>query len=143
MSLAIRRGTMEETATTFVTQSKYFSPAFNAAIFDGPIRIYFAQYQEAQALKLYFNFQERFGEVRKQARGIFKERGSTIFVMLYPNEETFELSFVGENEEGANREIAQEQFGTDFVVGVRGPLEDEVFEKLFVEMDRLVKAATA
>src|SRR5262245_9985253 len=83
---------MRETVS-FVTQSKYFSPVFNAAIFDGPIRIYFAQYQEAQALKLYFNFQQRFTELRKEARGIFKDRSRNIFVMLYPTEETFDLSF--------------------------------------------------
>ncbi len=133
---------------TFVTQSKYFSPAFNAAIFDGPIRIYFAQYQEAQALKLYFNFQERFADLRRQGRGIFKSRGRNIFVMLYPTEETFDLSFgalepraMGAGAEAANQGlIVSEQLGGDYVVGVRGPLEDALFESLCLEMDQIVRS---
>lgn len=130
-------------AVTYVTQSRFFTPAFNAAIFDGPIRIYFAQYQEAQALKLYFNLQERFGEIRRQARGIFKERGRNIFVLLYPNEETFDLSFSGEAAEDAilaPTAIAREKLGTDIVFGVRGPVEDEVYETLFEQMDAVVRA---
>ena len=135
---------MMETVT-YVTQSKYFSPAFNAAIFDGPIRIYFAQYQESQALKLYFNLQERFGEVRRQARGIFKERRRNIFVMLYPTDETFDLSFDGLTDgatdgspNGSTVGIISRTLGEDFVVGVRGPLEDENFEGLCLEIDKIV-----
>ena len=132
---------MRETVTTYVTQSKFFSPVFNAAIFDGPIRIYFAQYQEAQALKLYFNLQERFGEVRKQARGIFKERGRNIFVMLYPTAETFDGSFGERVEERAELcEVKCDSLGNDYVVGVRGPLEDNVYDILFNQMDDIVRA---
>jgi hypothetical protein len=142
---------MRETVT-FVTQSKFFSPAFNAAIFDGPIRIYFAQYQESQALKLYFNLQERFGDIRRQARGIFKDRERNIFVMLYPTEETFDLSFgpVEPRASGAGAEagiakftcaIASEQMGEDYVVGVRGPMEDDAFQVLCEEMDQIVQTA--
>jgi hypothetical protein len=140
-----------------VTQSRFFSPVFNAAIFDGPIRIYFAQFQEAQALKLYFNLQERFSEVRKNARGLFKERGQNIFVMMYPNEDTFDLSFAQENandpkptglgaEAGPGArpdarigtQIVRAKLGHDFVVGVRGPIDDEDLENLCREMDQIV-----
>ncbi len=118
---------------TYVTQSKFFSPAFNAAIFDGPIRIYFAQYQESQALKLYHNLQERFSEVRRQARGIFKSKGQNIFVMLYPTTESFDLSF-SDNAET----IGRDRLGVDYVLGVRGPLEDDIFDCLCLEMDTIV-----
>ncbi len=128
---------------TFVTQSRFFSPVFNAAIFDGPIRIYFAQFQEAQALKLYFNLQERFGDVRKQARGSFKARGQNIFVMMYPNEETFDLSFSDDPKPtGAGAEvgtqITRSRLGNDYVVGVRGPIDDQDLESLCREMDQIV-----
>lgn len=126
----------ESETVTYVTQSRYFSPVFNAAIFDGPIRIYFAQFQEAQALKLYHNLQERFSEVRKLARGLFKERGQNIFVMMYPNEETFDLCFAGEKA----AQIVRVKLGSDFVVGVRGPLEDEELETLCHELDEIVSA---
>ena len=139
----------------YVTQSKFFSPAFNAAIFDGPIRIYFAQYQEAQALKLYHNLQERFGDVRKHARGIFKERGRNIFVMLYPTDEVFDLAF-GDDEapgteslgKGAGAEagplslvrpmILQNRLGMDYVLGVCGPMEDQTLDSVCEKMEKIV-----
>ena len=142
---------MRETVS-YVTQSKYFSPAFNAAIFDGPIRIYFAQYQEPQALKLYFNLQQRFHDLRKAARGIFKNRERNIFVMLYPTDETFDLSFcdLEPQASGAGAEagvafqgmVVSEQIGENYVVGVRGPLEDN-FDQLLGEIDQIVRAAEA
>lgn len=191
---------MKETVT-YVTQSKFFTPAFNAAIFDGPIRIYFAQHQESQALKLYFNLQERYGDVRRNARAAFREKGCNIFVMLYPTEETFDHSFGDDAKlgSGAGAEagpilgtglvgvasgagaavgteaatgmspgaaadagvgtgaggradavvagvgpipiIAKDRLGADYVLGVRGPLEDEVFETLCQEMDGIVRTA--
>jgi hypothetical protein len=136
---------MRET-TTYVTQSKYFSPAFNAAIFDGPIRIYFAQYQEPQALKIYFNLQERFQEARKNAKGIFKDRARNIFVMLYPTDETFDLSF-GDTDitkgagAWAGKTIVKTRLGQDFILGVRGPVEEGEVEELLNELDVIVKAA--
>lgn len=138
----------EAEATTYVTQSRFFSPVFNAAIFDGPIRIYFAQFQEAQALKLYFNLQERFSDVRKQARGIFKERGQNIFVMMYPNVDTFDISFASDpHPTGAGAEagtqIVRTKLGHDFVVGVRGPIDDEDLENLCREMDQIVSSPLA
>ncbi len=139
---------MRET-TTYVTQSKYFSPAFNAAIFDGPIRIYFAQYQEPQALKIYFNLQERFQDARKNARGIFKDRARNIFVMLYPTSETFDLSFgegdlnKGAGAYAADRAIVKTRLGQDFVLGVRGPVEELELEELYAELDGIVKIAEA
>jgi hypothetical protein len=135
---------------TFVTQSKYFSPAFNAAIFDGPIRIYFAQYQEAAALKVYFHFQERYADLRRQASGIFKNRARNIFVMLYPTAETFDLSFgeveplaSGMGAEALPSAILCEQLGEDHVIGVRGPLEDSIINSLYLEVDQIVRSAEA
>jgi hypothetical protein len=150
----------EPTGNRYVTQSKFFSPAFNAAIFDGPIRIYFAQYQEAQALKLYHNLQERFGDVRKHARGIFKERGRNIFVMLYPTDEIFDVAFGDDRDtsdlgRGAGAEagahvqpqpvtspqILQDRLGEDFVLGICGPLEDEGLNIVCERMESIVHSA--
>lgn len=125
-------------AITYVTHSKYYSPAFNAAIFDGPIRIYFAQHQEAQALKLYFNLQERYGDVRREVRGRFREQGRNVFVMLYPSDELFEMSF-----DPKISLIGNERLGADYVLGVRGPLADEALENVCQEMDQIVRSVEA
>lgn len=125
--------------SSFITQSKYFTPAFNAAIFDGPIRIYFAQFQEAQALKLYFLFQERFAEIRNQNRSVFKDRSRNIFVMLYPTQETFEFSFGT----AAQSAIVVENFGTDFVVGVSGSFESAQCDSVCAEVENILHTTDA
>lgn len=104
---------------SFLTQSRFYSPAFNAAIFDGPIRIYFAQYQEALALKIYFELQENLKELYFDARESFKKNGAHIFLMLYPTSETFELSFEKQTES-----IVIDRLEDDYVVGVCGPTDE-------------------
>lgn len=113
-----------------LTQSRFYSPAFNAAVFDGPIRIYFAQHQEALALKVYFKLQQYLKDTYSVFRKSFKQHGQTIFLMLYPTQESFENSF---SEESKNTVIA-ERLGDDHVVGVRGPLDENDYEAVFAQV---------
>ena len=123
------------TETNYVTQTKYFSPAFNAAIFDGPIRIYFAQYQEAQAMKIYFDLQARFQNLRRESRQ-FKDRN--IFVMLYPDPETFGASF-NDSRGAADGAVVCEPMGIDYVIGINGPFADaERSEHLYGQFHQIL-----
>jgi hypothetical protein len=108
-----------KTAYTSLVQSKFFNPAFNSAIFDGPIRIYFAQSQEAQALKIYFNFQQEQQALVSQAKKFHDQTGSNVLIMLYPNHDTFEMTF-----EEADTKIVCETLHGDILVGIDGPIED-------------------
>lgn len=117
-----------------LTQSRFYSPAFNAAVFDGPIRIYFAQHQESLALKVYFRLQNRLKETFNEARQSFKHSGQTIFLMLYPTVDAFETSFSKQIQEC----VVREDLGDDFVLGVRGPLEDEAYEQVFLKVEQIL-----
>ncbi len=110
---------------SFITQTQYYSPAFNAAIFDGPIRIYFAQDQESLAMKIYFSVQSKIQSLLETERESFRLVDSNIFVMLYPSKESFHLSFGDSSEE-----IIFESLAEDFVFGTKGPLSDEQYELL-------------
>jgi len=141
-----------------VTQSKFFSPAFNAAIFDGPIRIYFAQHQESQALKLYFVLQDRFQTQRKDQTGLFKDRTRNIFVMIYPSDETYEICLTSPDvsaPEFASADLAglamkplrsngkgsfKDRLGSDFVLGICGPLDDQDIDDLAFEVESIVQS---
>lgn len=100
-----------ENATTRILQSKFFSSTFNTAIFDGPLRVYFSQSQEPEALKVYFTLQSKF----------FKEENidSTLFVMIYPNKECFQQSF------DQDCDFAVAKLDQDCVIGVQGPISDK------------------
>lgn len=124
---------MKESAT-FVTQSKFFSPVFNAAIFDGPIRIYFAQHQEAQALKIYFNLQERYKQLREKSRYKSQRQGGNIFIMLYPSIETFEICF---DSAPTNALVVRERLDLDYVIGVKKNLEESEYHLLYKKLDEI------
>ncbi|MCB0364074.1 MAG: hypothetical protein H6624_09025 [Bdellovibrionaceae bacterium] len=118
-----------------LTQSNYYSPAFNAAIFDGPIRLYFAQYQEAAALKIYFKLQEELKHLYRKGKDLHRHLGRHIFVMLYPSPETFDLSFPNHQ---ANV-ICRGRLGDDHVVGIKGVLSDESLCDVYQEIGDIIE----
>ena len=118
---------MKSSYTTLM-QSKFFSPAFNSAIFDGPVRIYFAQFHEALALKIYFLIQQKLSAEVAHAKELSKAMGANILVMIYPTEESFLMSF--ENETGPAAPLAVDKWHDDVVIGLRGPIEDDQLDFL-------------
>ncbi|WP_291515980.1 hypothetical protein [Bdellovibrio sp. ArHS] len=119
---------------TTLMQSKYFNPAFNSAIFDGPVRIYFAQFHEALALKIYFLIQQKLSAEMTKAKEISKASGANILLMVYPTVDSFLLSF--ENAGAKPGPLEVEKWHDDVVIGLRGPIEDENLD-LLVETLRL------
>lgn len=119
-----------------LTQSRFYSPVFNAAVFDGPIRIYFAQHQEALALKVYFQLQQYLKETYSTFRKTFKQHGQTVFLMLYPTAESFENSFSIDS----IGNVVAEKLGEDFVLGVRGPLGDDNYDEIFQSVKTILQA---
>lgn len=117
------------------TQSQYYSTAFNAAIFDGPIRIYFAQYQEPAALKIYFQLQKELKETYLLAKDLFRQTGKHIFIMLYPSVDLLQMSFANESSSYFCRDIV----GSDEVIGLCATqLEDEV-DQLFEAITEIIE----
>lgn len=106
-------------STASLIQSKFFSPIFNTAIFDGPVRIYFAQAHEPEALKIYMRVREMVSRVphfdREEYGG---EDDQKIFVLIYPNRETFSQTF------DSQAAVCVERLGDSFVVGVSGASDD-------------------
>jgi len=100
-----------------VTDSRFFSREFNTAIIDGPLRIYFADRQESEALKIYFDIQEVLakGGMRLDSLPVEKQN---VFLMLYPTQQTFKDAF--ENDE----DLAFGNFGEHLVLGVNGPYNE-------------------
>jgi hypothetical protein len=112
---------------TPLMQTKYFSPAFNSAIFDGPVRIYFAQFHESFALKVYFLIQQKMmsEDRQEQASELKKLLVSTktnVLVMVYASMESFGYSFPQSKSE---KFWSYDHLQGDLVVGLQRPLEDD------------------
>lgn len=121
-------------------QSKYFNPAFNSAIFDGPMRIYFAQFHESLALKIYFLVQQKWPQEFARAKELSKAAHANVLVMIYPTEDVFLLSMDGEDAGGAP--FVCESWNEDMVVALRGPLEDDQLESFLDRMGQVLRQWT-
>lgn len=112
-------------STSYFTRSKFYSPVLNAAIFDGPFRIYFAQHQESLALKVYFSLQQKMKDVFQKAKDVYKQQGVNIFVMLYPTEEIYNNCFPLASDQKDSSGLFFDHIEDDFVIGVCVPLQDQ------------------
>lgn len=101
-------------------QSRFFSPAFNSAIFDGPVRIYFSQLHESLALKIYFSLQQKHPDILSKAKELHKMFGMNMLVMIYPSQDSFQMSF-----EGSKEFLVEDHLGDDTLLGINGPFEDD------------------
>lgn len=108
-------------------QSKYFSPAFNSAIFDGPIRLYFAQFHESLALKIYFLIQQKWAAEFARAKDLSKATHANIMVMIYPTTESFMASMDMDGSE--NQPWSCEGWNQDQVIAMKGPIEEDKIEE--------------
>ena len=106
-----------------VTSSRYFSTEFNTAIIDGPLRIYFADRQESEALKLYFEIQELLDKRGARLDSI-SSKTQNMFLMLYPTKQTFKEAFEKEDE------VAYGQFGDNLILGVNGPYGEALRKRI-------------
>ncbi len=110
-----------------LTQSQYFSPVFNTAVFDGPVRIYFAQKQEAYALEVYFKISSRLRSVFGES---LNRKGPSVFVMIHPDEKTFLENF----SDAGEKSFSMRKLDRDHVIGVKGALSDEDLNSLIEEV---------
>lgn len=115
-------------------QSKFFNPAFNSAIFDGPLRIYFAQSHESLALKIYFNVQQQCVEEMARAKSLHKFLERNVLVMIYPNNESFRHSFEGPGL------IALDSLLDDTIIGISGPFKDEDLDQILASIKTAFEA---
>ncbi|PWU15431.1 MAG: hypothetical protein C5B49_11780 [Bdellovibrio sp.] len=103
-----------------LVNSRFFNPAFNSAIFDGPVRIYFAQFHESLALKVYFGLQQKYGDLLHDIKTRHRAYGQSCLIMLYPSQDSFAMAF-----EGVHDLVIEDQLGEDKILGVNGPFDDD------------------
>ena len=124
---------MRSTYTSF-SQSRFFNPAFNAAIFDGPLRIYFSQLHESLALKIYFSISQQCPAELEKCKEIHRLTGKTLMILLYPNAETFHVSF-----DGNPGSLTLAQLEDDDIVGMAAPFEDNLLGDIVNASKSLMK----
>lgn len=83
---------MAATYSSFMT-TRFYSPVFNTALFDGPFRIYFSQAYESAALKIYHLLQTEHQELWQRLKQWSLESKDHVFLMIYPEQQDCEMVF--------------------------------------------------
>ncbi len=123
--------------TSDLVQSQFYSPVFNAAIFDGAFRIYFAQHQEPHALRIYFQLQQNLKDFYNIAKNSMRESGKYFFIMLYPDADTFEQAF----QMKVHSHFTYCFLGEDHLIGVKGLIPDSEYVRLYQFVETHLQAS--
>lgn len=83
---------MAATYSSFMT-TRFYSPVFNTALFDGPIRIYFSQSYESAALKVYHLLQTEYKAQWEKLKDFSHQRKEHIFLLMYPEMKDLQIIF--------------------------------------------------
>lgn len=110
-----------------LTQSQFFSPVFNTAVFDGPVRIYFAQKQESYALEVYFRISSRLRSVYGEN---LNRKGPSVFVMIHPEADGYDEVFA----DHAGKCYSIQRLDKDYVIGINGTISQVEQEQLIEDV---------
>lgn len=116
---------MAASYSSFLT-TRFYSPVFNTALFDGPFRIYFSQSYESVALKIYHLLQSQHIELWTQFKKWSEQTKKHSFILIYPTQDDVGMAF--DCKEPAP--ICQ-SWEEGFAIGFDQPKTDEQFEKYF------------
>lgn len=83
---------MAATYSSFMT-TRYYSPVFNTALFDGPLRIYFSQTYETAALKIYHILQTEHAQFWNSLKNYNMRSKQHLFLMIYPETKDLAQAF--------------------------------------------------
>lgn len=110
-------------------RTEHYHPSLNSAVFDGPLRIYFAQSQESLALNFYFQLQKVFDRFLGEARD---SSPSWYFVVLmYPQKELMALH------QGVQYKVLN--FGQDRVILTHGQMDQQDQDQLVADLSQLIE----
>ena len=83
---------MAATYSAFMT-TRFYSPVFNTALFDGPLRIYFSQSYESSALKIYHMLQTQYQDLWNQLKAWSQQTHEHVFLLIYPEPRDVKMIF--------------------------------------------------
>lgn len=115
--------------------TRYYSSAFNTALFDGPFRIYFSQSYESAALKIYHLLQSDHLELWTSYKRWTDQTKKHAFILVYPTQKDLAVAFKKtEQKKDLNVEPICQSWEDGVLVGLDNPQTDADFEKYFAKI---------
>lgn len=103
--------------------TKYYSPVFNTALFDGPFRIYFSQSYEASALKIYHLLQNQYKDLCVQLKAWTHASREHAFLLIYPDLKDLQKIFA-ETTKNPKASVQLQPWDEGIVIGISKPTDD-------------------
>ena len=122
---------MAATYSSFMT-TRFYSPVFNTALFDGPIRLYFSQSYETVALKIYHLLQSDYTETWNKLKEHTLHSKEHLFLIIYPELKDLQLVFT-ENK----TPLQTQEWEEGLAVGLCQTVDDGILK---TQMDFIVSA---
>jgi hypothetical protein len=113
---------MAATYSSFMT-TKFYSPVFNTALFDGPFRIYFSQSYESAALKIYHLLQTQYQDLWVQLKKWTHSSKEHVFLLMYPEANDVQMIFTEKNSE-LKHPVYLQPWAEGIVLGICQPTTD-------------------
>ncbi len=113
---------MAATYSSFMT-TKFYSPVFNTALFDGPFRIYFSQSYESSALKIYHLLQTQYKDLWVQLKAWTHNSREHVFLLMYPEDKDLQIVFA-DTTKNAKATVQLQSWAEGIVLGISQPVTD-------------------
>lgn len=113
---------MAATYSSFMT-TRFYSPVFNTALFDGAFRIYFSQSYESSALKIYHLLQTEHTQLWNDIKKWSVQSKEHVFLMIYPDLNSIETIFTANDRLNKSSQIFATDWDEGLAVGICQPTE--------------------
>jgi len=114
---------MAATYSSFMT-TRFYSPVFNTALFDGPFRIYFSQSYESSALKVYHLLQTEYQELWHQVKEWSQASKEHVFLLIYPEPADVQNVFDNDDSVDVSKKLFMQDWEEGLAVGLSQPNTD-------------------
>lgn len=122
---------MAATYSSFMT-TRFYSPVFNTALFDGPLRIYFSQSYESVALKIYHLLQTQQPDLWQRLKSFSQQSREHAFLMIYPEVKDLEMIFA--DQKAAVDTICLQEWDEGMAIGMAQPMTENVLVALMAQI---------
>ncbi len=113
---------MAATYSSFIT-TRFYSPVFNTALFDGAFRIYFSQSYESSALKIYHLLQTEHTDLWNAVKAWSMLTREHIFLLIYPDVASIEAVFDAADMLKGNHGVFAKNWDEGLAIGMCQPTE--------------------
>ena len=115
---------MAATYSSFMT-TRFYSPDFNTAVFDGAFRIYFSQTYESAALKLYHLLQTEHQNLWNDVKRWSLQNKEHVFLLIYPDQKSVQSIFENPTVSSASQLQFMQEWYEGLAFGFVQPQTDE------------------